>query len=266
MPALANRIDFLALISVCGANPNGDPRHNGSPRVDSSGRGVISPVCIKRKLRDRLAEMGEEIFVSPPEYAGDVLARRAAQLIRGDDFAWKACTKWFDVRAFGQVFAFPGYNSAGIKGPVTIQQAVSLHPVEIIQTEITRCIANSEKNKGRGNIGFTSCVQYGLYVLKGSVNAYAAAKTGFGAGDSAKLHQALIHIFDNDSSAARPAGSMELKRLYWWEHTSAMGDYSPAQVFNTVSAELLTNSPSSFDDYRINHSPLPGLCPKIYEG
>lgn len=263
MPALAHRIDFMAFISVSGANPNGDPRRSGIPRTDSSGRGVISTVCIKRKLRDRLAEMGEDIFVSPPEYPGDNLAKRAAALPKGFDYAKRACEKWFDVRCFGQVFAFPGIKSPGIKGAVTIQQAVSLHPVEINQTSITRCISGSQ-NSCAGSVGFISSVKYGLYVLKGSVNAYTAEKTGFSREDCEKLRQAIIHIFDNDSSAARPAGSMELNRLYWWEHSSALGDHSPAKVFGTVRAELLNSEPLCFEDYRLIHEPLPGLMPEIY--
>ena len=263
MPALAHRIDFMAFISVSGANPNGDPRRSGIPRTDASGCGVISAVCIKRKLRDRLAEMGENIFISPPEYPGDDLAKRAASLPKGYDYTKRACEKWFDVRCFGQVFAFPGIKAPGIKGAVTIQQAVSLHPVEIIQTSITRCIAGSQ-NSPAGSVGFVSSVKYGLYVLKGSVNAYAAEKTGFSHKDCEKLRQAIIHIFDNDSSAARPAGSMELNRLYWWEHNTAVGDYSPARVFGTVRAELLSPEPLCFEDYRLIYDPLPGLLPEIY--
>ncbi len=266
MPALDHRIDFLALISVSGANPNGDPCGGGAPRTDSKGRGIISAVCIKRKLRDRLAEMGEDILVSPPDYPGDALSKRARQIPKGAGFAGRACQKWFDVRAFGQVFAFAGADAAGIKGAVTVQQAVSLQPVNIIRTGITRCISNSENSRSKGNIGFKKTVEYGLYVLKGSINAYAAMKNGFTPADAEKLRLALIHIFDGDSSAARPAGSMELKKLFWWEHDSALGSFAPAKVFGTVTAKPLTNKPGKYEDYQIIHTPLPGLTPEIYEG
>lgn len=266
MPSLAHRTDFLALISVSGANPNGDPCGGGAPRTDNRGYGVISPVCIKRKLRDRLEEMGEDILVSPPKCPGDSLARRTAILPRGGDISRRACEQWFDVRAFGQVFAFSGINAPGIKGAVTVQQAVSLRPVRIVQTGITRCISGTDTLRKNGNIGFTKTVEYGLYVLKGSVNVYTAAKTGFSGEDCEKLKQALLHIFDNDCSAARPAGSMELKRLFWWEHSCALGDYSPARVFGTVKARPLTPEPLRFEDHEIVHTPLPGLSPEIFEG
>lgn len=266
MPALAHRTDFLALISVSSANPNGDPCGGGAPRTDSRGFGIISPVCIKRKLRDRLAEAGENILVSPPEYPGDALAKRVRQLPRGGDFTQRACAEWFDVRAFGQVFAFPGVNAPGIKGAVTVQQAVSVRPVRVVQTGLTRCISSTESTRKNGNIGFTKTVEYGLYVLKGSVNAYTAMKNGFSDEDAQKLRRALIHIFNNDCSAARPAGSMELKRLFWWEHSCALGDYSPAKVFDTVRVKPLSPEPLCFGEYEVLHTPLPGLMPEIFEG
>lgn len=109
---LAYRIDFMELISVSGANPNGDPAKLGMPRTDSRGFGVISPVCIRRKLRDRLSEMGECILVSPSGSRGDVLAWRASALAPGRDYTARACEKWYDVRAFGQVFAFPELHAS----------------------------------------------------------------------------------------------------------------------------------------------------------
>ena len=265
MPQI-NRTDFLALISVSGANPNGDPCGDGTPRTDSRSHGIITPVCIKRKLRDRLEEMGEKILVSPPRFRGDVIASRVMSLPKGGDPGRRACAEWYDVRAFGQVFAFPGVYISGIKGAVTLQQAVSLHPVKINQTGITRCIPNTASNRKSGNIGFTKTVEYGLYELRGSINAYAAAKNGFSTSDAEKLRNALLSIFVNDCSAARPAGSMELKRLFWWEHSGVLGEYSPGRVFATVRAELLTAEPHRFEDYRIIHTPLPGLSPDIIEG
>lgn len=261
---LEQRIDFMALISVCNANPNGDPARFGRPRIDSDGFGVISPVCIKRKLRDRLSEMGEDIFVTPPVHGGDVLSRRAATLDPGSGYAKRACDRWYDVRAFGQIFAFPGIHSPGVKGAVTVQPVYSADPVKLSEMKITRCIRSNSGDRGNP-MGVLSFVKYGLYVLKGSVNAYSAAKTGFSEEDAAKLRTALIHLFDNDCSAARPAGSMEVRRLYWWEHTSKSGNYSPARVFDCVKITLKCSEPRCFDDYIISYEPLDGLSAAIYE-
>ena len=264
---LSQRIDFLALISVSGANPNGDPMNGGRPRTDSSGYGIISPVCIKRKLRDRLAEMGEDILITPPEYDGDVLAGRAMQIPGGADYCQRAVERWFDVRAFGQVFAFPGISAPGVRGAVSLQPAVSVHPVNIYRTKITRCIGVSENTRGKPSVGFCFGVRYGLYVLRGTISAYAARKNGFTDEDSEKLRTAMINIFSNDGSSARPVGSMQMKRLYWWKHGNMSGKYSPEKVFATVRPELTANDcPARFEDYRIDHFPLAGLIPEIYEG
>lgn len=260
---LADRIDFMELISVSGANPNGDPAKLGTPRTDSRGFGVISSVCIRRKLRDRLSEMGECILVSPSGARGDVIARRASALAPGRDYTARACEKWYDVRAFGQVFAFPELHAPGVKGAVTIQQTYSVLPVKITEMKITRCIRNTDDRRGT-QMGSINFVEHGLYVVKGSVNAYSAQKTGFSAEDAEKLRLALLRMFDNDSSAARPAGAMEVERLYWWRHSSMSGEYSSGRVFRTVEIKADCADPRCFDDYTITHSALPGLVPEIY--
>lgn len=269
MAVLRHRIDFMALISVSRANPNGDPLHSGRPRIDSDGFGVISSVCIRRKLRDRLAEMGENILITPPEYEGDVLAKRAAQLpggVTGVNYSQRACAYWYDVRAFGQVFAFPGIHASGVKGAVSVQSAFSADPVKLGSTKIVCCISTSEKIKEKPMLGSVHFVDYGLYILRGSVSAYAAMKNGFTVEDLEKLRRAILHIFDNDGSALRPVGSMQMKRLYWWEHNNMAGQYSPAKVFDTVRVERdVPGYPMKFEDYRIIHTPLDGLTPEIFE-
>lgn len=265
MPPTTHRTDFLALISVSRANPNGDPLHGGRPRTDRAGHGLISPVCVKRKLRDRLGEMGAEILISPPCVPGDSLALRAARIKSGSDYTKRACERWYDVRAFGQVFAFSGAHYPSVKGAVSLQEALSLHPVRLCREGITRCICSSANAQRNSEIGFRQFVEYGLYTLCGSVNAYAAAKTGFSNEDCEMLRLALLRMFDNDSSAARPAGSMAVKRLFWWEHSGMIGRYPPDRVFKTVKAELLcSGTPLCFEDYRIIHEPLPDLNPEIY--
>lgn len=269
MAVLRHKIDFVGLISVIRANPNGDPAHSGRPRIDSGGYGIISPVCIRRKLRDRLAEMGENILITPPEYEGDVLAKRAGQLPGGVselNYSQRACAHWFDVRTFGQVFTFPEIHAPGVKGAVSIQPTVSADPVKQCVTKITCCISGSDKGSYKQSVGYVNYVEYGLYILRGSVSAYAAIKNSFTEDDSVKLRQALVHIFDNDGSALRPVGTLQMKRLYWWEHNCAAGQYSSTRVFDTVTVEKIAEGyPANFEDYRIIHTPLNGLSPEIYE-
>lgn len=273
MRSLDGRIDFLMLISVDGANPNGDPLCGGRPRIDTDGFGIISDVCIKRKLRNRLSQAGEEIFVTPSSYGGETLSSRAGQIeyIDTRQFICDACRKWYDVRAFGQVFAFnirtAEHRSLGIRGPVTVQRAKSLHPVEITESALTRCINSmGEGRRNSDTFGYTSYVKYGLYLLKGSVCPHYASTTGFDKHDADKLKDALCSIFTNDASAARPEGTMQMKRLYWWQHTSESGRYPAYRVFDTVTPRLREQctQPCCFDDYIIEESFSNGLIPEIY--
>ena len=58
MATLNNKIDFAVIVNVKNANPNGDPLNGNRPRVDYDGFGELSDVCIKRKIRNRLMDMG----------------------------------------------------------------------------------------------------------------------------------------------------------------------------------------------------------------
>lgn len=128
-------------------------------------------------------------------------------------FAQIACQEWLDVRTFGQVFAFKGEEvSVGIRGPVSIHQAVSLSPVDVVSMQITKSV-NSEAgkdSKASDTMGTKHRVGFGLYLVKGSVNVQLAEKTGFSQEDAELLKEALRTLFENDASSARPEGSMEV--------------------------------------------------------
>ncbi len=268
---LRHKVDFLLLVSVNRANPNGDPLCGNRPRTDSNGCGIITDVCIRRKLRNRLSQMGENILVTPPAGRDDSIAKRISGISYSDreEFLKNVCEAWFDVRCFGQVFALHKLPicTEGVRGAVSVQHGCSLHPVEITEIPITRCI-NSKSQKGRGSdtLGFKSFVNYGLYIIKGSINAYQAEKNCFQDSDADKLRHALCTIFENDASSTRPEGSMISQQLYWWRHSSAAGDYPSHIVFDTVKPRLCdgVSSPRCFEDYVIEHTPLPELQPEIY--
>ena len=180
MSILKNKIDFAALVSVRNANPNGDPLNGNRPRTTYTGNGEISDVCIKRKIRNRLQDMGEKIFVQSNDRSDDgytSLSERASKTITeyssNEEYAKKACQTWFDVRAFGQVFAFKSKDkdedgvSVGVRGPVTVHQAISISPVDINSMQITKSV-NSEpgEKKGSDTMGSKHMVEFGLYLIK----------------------------------------------------------------------------------------------------
>ncbi len=278
MAQLENKIDFVAIISVENANANGDPLNGNRPRTDYEGLGEISDVCIKRKIRNRMQDLSApgSVFVQSQERADDgakSLSDRAKDLCKikdQDEFARIACDRWIDVRTFGQVFAFKGNSvSVGVRGPVSIHQAVSIDPIEINSMQITKSV-NSETKDGKSSdtMGMKHFVKFGLYELKGSINVQLAEKTGFSIEDAELLKECLRTLFINDSSSARPDGSMEVLKLYWFKHNCKDGQYSSAKVHRSVEVHLKAgvNYPKNIEDYEISLNKLEGLEVEEIEG
>lgn len=281
MSKLENKIDFAALVCVNRANANGDPLNGNRPRTDYNGFGEMSDVCIKRKIRNRMQDLGQSVFVQSEDRCEDgfgSLSERATAEMKGekdrDVYAKKACAKWLDVRAFGQVFAFKDAKgvSVGVRGPVSIHQAVSVSPVEIESMQITKSVNGEKSEKGSNRtsdtMGTKHFVRFGLYLIKGSINVQLTEKTGFSYEDAQIVKECLRTLFVNDASAARPDGSMEVVRLYWWEHNCKDGQYSSAQVHRSlkVTPKALDHLPESVDDYEVTLEPLEGLEPEIING
>ncbi|CAG7629179.1 hypothetical protein PAESOLCIP111_03077 [Paenibacillus solanacearum] len=285
MTILNHKIDFAVILSVTKANPNGDPLNGNRPRQNYDGHGEISDVAIKRKIRNRLLDAGESIFVQSNDKKVDEfksLRERAEANVAlekitksknssSDEFAKAACEQWIDVRSFGQVFAFKGTGdkgvSVGIRGPVSIHTATSVSPIDITSMQITKSV-NSEPGKERGSdtMGMKHRVDYGVYVFYGSINTQLAEKTGFTEVDAEKMKQALVTLFENDSSSARPEGSMEVVKVYWWNHSSKLGQYSSAKVHRSLSIQPNKEQPKSMNDYTITLNELEGLDVEVLDG
>lgn len=303
MSSLQNKIDFAVIITVERANPNGDPLNLNRPRMDYDGFGEISDVCLKRKLRDRLQEQGEAIFVQSDDRKTDGMpslrdrAESSAYGLGKDAFDFKkikgqekkgeaakavvvckkkeetakaACAKWFDVRAFGQLFAFgKGKNndeedkkesvSIPVRGPVTIQSAVSVEQICISSMQITKSVSGEGDGTKRGadTMGMKHRVDKGVYVAYGSMNPQLAERTGFSDADAETIKGILPKLFENDASSARPEGSMAVVKVIWWRHDCKSGQYSSYKVHNS----LKVNPDAS---YALNN--LSGLVPEEIDG
>jgi CRISPR-associated protein Csd2 len=287
MATLDHKIDFAVVLTVRNANPNGDPLNGNRPRQNYDGFGEISDVCIKRKIRNRLQDMDEKILVQSDEKRDDGY-RSIKDRVDGNDnlqefskgktknnllFEKVACESWIDVRSFGQVFAFSGSEvSIGIRGPVSIHTAVSLNPIDISSMQITKSVNSvTQKDpdkKGSDTMGMKHRVDFGVYVIYGSINTQLAEKTGFTTEDAEKIREALITLFENDTSSARPDGSMEVNKVYWWEHNSKMGQYSSAKVHKSLQIQLKEdfNEAKALENYTIRLYELDGLKVQEYEG
>jgi CRISPR-associated protein Csd2 len=302
MAILQNKIDFAAIVSVTRANINGDPLNGNRPREDYDGYGIFSDVAIKRKIRNRLQDMGEYIFVQTDGRENDITfdstlkdnyhnlrdraandPQLAAELKKGKEadtnlFAKIACEKWIDVRTFGQVFAFKkdkkkskdkedetgSQLSVGVRGPVSIQQAISVNPIDIVDMQITKSV-NAEagiSGKASDTMGMKHFVNFGLYVIRGSINCQLAEKTGFTDEDAEKVKEALCTLFENDTSSARPDGTCEVCRVFWWRHNDKTPKETSAMIQRSLQITTKVEEPHSFADYEIP-DPQTACIPEI---
>lgn len=280
MSTLNHKIDFALVLSVRHANPNGDPLNGNRPRETYEGYGEISDVCLKRKIRNRMMDLGAPVFVQSNERCIDgckSLKDRADSIPAlkkekdADVYAKVACQTWLDVRSFGQVFAFKNGGEAdgvsiGVRGPVSIHPAFSVDPVEISSLQITKSVNGvSGAKKSSDTMGMKHRVDFGIYTTFGSINCQLAEKTGFTQEDADLIKQALLTLFENDTSSARPDGSMEVIRLYWWEHNCKSGQYSSAKVHRCLHVKSTCETPHSAEDYEITCDELDGLTPEVYD-
>lgn len=294
MSSLQHKIDFAVILTVDHANPNGDPLNGNRPRTDYDGFGEISDVCIKRKIRDRLMDKKQAVFVQSDDRKIDPmpsLKDRAESAEYGlgkeafaddkkkEDTARAACAKWFDVRAFGQLFAFKtekkkskkgvetegteegssGGVSIPIRGPVSIQSAFSVEPVSVASIQITKSVSGEGDGSKRSSdtMGMKHRIDKGVYVFYGSMNPQLAERTGFSDEDAKVIKSILPQMFENDASSARPEGSMAVKKVIWWQHNCKSGQYSSARVHRTLNV----NPDGS---YQLQN--LDGLIPEPIDG
>lgn len=281
--ALNNRYDFVLLFDVKDGNPNGDPDAGNLPRVDAeTGRGLVTDVCLKRKVRNFVGMVKANKDGKPlPEY--DIYIREKAilnnqnerayvgigkaDLLKGDDKKRKGgdavseardwmCKNFFDVRTFGAVMS-TGVNCGQVRGPVQLTFARSVDPVVAQEHSITRMAvatkAEAEKQEGDNRtMGRKFTVPYGLYVAHGFVSAHLARQTGFSEGDLELLWQSLVQMFEHDRSATR--GEMSTRGLYVFKHDSELGNAPAHKLFERIRPKLKEGVavPRSFDDYEVS--------------
>lgn len=274
--ALNNRYDFVLLFDVKDGNPNGDPDAGNLPRVDAeSGRGLVTDVCLKRKVRNYVGLVkGEqppyEIYVKEKAVLNNQNKRAYVgigkpELLEGDDKKRKGgdavdearrwmCRNFYDVRAFGAVMSL-GINCGQVRGPIQLTFARSVDPIVALEHSITRMAvateAEAEKQGGDNRtMGRKFTVPYGLYAAHGFVSSFLAKQTGFDENDLELLWQALAQMFEHDRSAAR--GEMTTRGLYVFKHDSELGNAPAHNLFDLVQVKKNTEEPArDFSDYSV---------------
>ena len=260
---LEHKIDFMVTVEVREANANGDPLSGNMPRTNAANQGLISDVAIKRKIRNRMQDFGHTIFVQANDRIEDglnSLDKRFKIQFTGkesdEEINEKANQLWMDVRSFGQVFTYLKDRSFAIRGPVSVSMAKSLDPIIISSLQITRSTNGVEPKKAGGRssdtMGTKHFVDYGVYVIKGSINPNFAEKTGFSNEDAEVIKEVLVSLFENDASSARPEGSMRVREVFWFTHSNKLGNVSSARVFDLIEFDKEKQDKDSYDDYRIH--------------
>lgn len=273
-PTLKNRYDFVYLFDCQDGNPNGDPDFDNAPRFDpETFEGLVSDVCLKRKIRDYVyllksstgtVEPGYDIFVMSGSslesrqrmpYDRVPLSPKDPNTDTIDQARKWMCQNFFDVRAFGAVMSTKKFNCGQVRGPVQITFARSIDRVFTTEHGITRVAYTTEEKTqsttASTEMGRKHTIAYGLYCAHGFVNAAFAAQTGFTEDDLTVLWRALANMFDMDRSAAR--GLMSPRGLYVFKHSSTLGDAPAHKLFERVKVAKRDGieSPRSFDDYTV---------------
>ncbi len=266
--SLENRYDFVMLFDVENGNPNGDPDAGNAPRVDvETGYGFITDVCIKRKIRNYVelvkdGEAGYNILIKPDKslnskftaaYEAEGLetkqkGKKADDVKKARDYM---CKNYFDVRTFGAVMS-TGDDPCGIvRGPVQINFARSISPVNIQDVTITRQARTTEDRTATGDteMGRKSVIPYALYRAEGYVSAALANQsTGLSESDLELLWTAIINMFEYDHSAAR--GKMCMRKLFLFKHSNVLGNCPSHLLFERITVKEKEGVlPRSFEDY-----------------
>lgn len=277
---LKNRYEFVLLYDVENGNPNGDPDAGNMPRIDpETGLGIVSDVCLKRKIRNYVELVRED---APPYkiYVKEGIPLNAHHetayienglqpglkvdtLSVGKVRRWM-CANFYDVRTFGAVMS-TGDNCGQVRGPVQINFSRSLDPILLQEITITRhTVTKVEDIDKERTIGRKYIVPYGFYRTEGYISAKLANSTSKGTGFSEEdlelFWDSLINMFEYDHSAAR--GKMVVRKLIIFKHESELGNAPSHHLFDLVRVNKnpKANPPRSFSDYsiQIEHDSLPG--------
>lgn len=265
---IGGRIDFVYMIDIHDGNPNGNPDAGNVPRTDvETGKGLITDVCLKRKIRNyvQLAKEGKpgyDIFIREKAVLNNEIdkAYETAEVkaAKGGDQIAAArkvmCQNYYDVRTFGAVMS-TGKNAGQVRGPIQFTFARSVDPILFTEHSITRMAVATEKEQEKQSgqnrtMGRKATIPYGLYVAYGFISPSLADGTGFSKEDLDVTIEALKNMFDIDHSAAR--GLMSAKKLIMFRHSSKLGNAPADKLFDLVKIDHVREGvPRDFSDYRV---------------
>ena len=272
MSEIKNRYEFELLFDVQDGNPNGDPDLGNQPRMDlETGYGLVTDVCLKRKVRNYVAlthgeKAGYDIFVKEKAVLNTLIAaewdnaaggrkpdevKKAKESQKVELAARKLlCEKYFDVRAFGAVLSTGDKGAGQVRGPLQLTFSRSFDPIVVAEHSITRMAVTNEKDEEKERtMGRKYTIPYALYAARGFVSPQLAAQTGFSQEDLELFWESLLNMFEFDRSAAR--GLMTTRHLVIFEHKTALGSASAESLFERIACTRRdgVDVPRKFSDY-----------------
>lgn len=264
MEELKNRYDFIYLFDVKDGNPNGDPDAGNMPRIDAeTGEGLISDVCLKRKVRNYVTvvkgcESPYDIFIKEGSVLNDTINKTAGETKTKEDARKAMCDRYFDVRTFGAVMTTGKKNAGQVRGPIQLTFSRSISPIVTAEHTITRMAVTDAKESDANELGTRQTmgrkytIPYALYQVQGFVSANLAKQTGFSEEDLQLFWDALKNMFDVDHSAAR--GTMCPRKLIVFKHDTELGCAPSYQLFDLVKVTQKdpTKPARSFNDYEVD--------------
>lgn len=286
MSIISNRYEFVILFDVINGNPNGDPDAGNMPRIDpETGHGLVTDVCLKRKIRNYVAlakedTPGFDMYIKPGRSLNHADISATEYLgVKSDEKSLKdgkkkdptldeklrnfMCENFFDIRTFGAVmttFTKGALNCGQVRGPVQLSFSQSVDPVLPQEVTITRMAVTTEKDMEvkKTEMGNKHIIPYGLYRCEGFVSANLARKsTGFSESDLELLWEAILNMFEHDHSAAR--GQMAVRDLIVFKHESELGNAAAHKLFDKVRVEKKSDVvlPRKYSDYVVDVGEMP---------
>lgn len=251
----------LLLIDVTNSNPNGDPDRDSDPRTRQDGRGEISPVSFKRKLRDLVAakdapvwkELSAELCLKDEEF--DIFERKEIKYsdltsMKNDELL----SRYWDARMFGTTLLEKEDEESSNKhiasGIVQFGVGVSLDPVKIERFSTTKVINEGEdKSKRMGPLAYRF-ISYGLYVMPFFINATAAQKTHGTTKDVELLLRLIPHSYKETASYVR--SQVDIRHAFYVEHNRARGTFNDFKIIEALTPVRVGNASgtaTSWKDY-----------------
>jgi len=261
---IERRATGLLIIEVRNSNPNGDPDRESDPRTRQDGRGEISPVSFKRKLRDLVEDKDGPVWKKLVddfklensrffilEHRGRDRKKIEKELEGGGQ---KFKDKYWDGRLFGNTFLEEGKSTSIKTGVVQFGLGVSVCPVEIERmTNTSKAGVEGDKDRGMAPLAYR-IIKHGVYCVSFFINPTAAKKTGCVREDINVMAKLIPFAYPHTASYIRP--SVEIRHAWYMEHTSALGSCSDFALIDALTPKRKNKEdaekPSvSWDDYDV---------------